>query len=137
MELNCVSYSDLHAKNIMNNWNKLENEKEVEPLLSDVGKELYVLFPIKYPDLYEKFRKGKSLFWVPEEINFENDLSDWNNLNNDEKYYLSKILGFFAGSDSIIMENLMQNFTNEIKVAEAQHFYAYQVFSESIHSETY
>ena len=50
---------------------------------------------------------------------------------------LKILLFFFAGSDGIIMENLACRFMNEVQIPEARAFYSYQIFNESIHSETY
>jgi ribonucleotide reductase beta subunit family protein with ferritin-like domain len=47
------------------------------------------------------------------------------------------VLAFFAASDGIVMENIDMNFSNDVQIAEARSFYAYQGFNESIHSETY
>jgi ribonucleotide reductase beta subunit family protein with ferritin-like domain len=47
------------------------------------------------------------------------------------------VLAFFAASDGIVFENLSLNFTEEVQIAEARSFYAYQGFNESIHGETY
>jgi len=58
-------------------------------------------------------------------------------LNNDEQHFIKNIIGFFAGSDGIIMENLAVRFMNEIQIPEARAFYSYQIFNESVHSETY
>jgi len=47
------------------------------------------------------------------------------------------VLGFFAASDGIVLENLAQRFTTEIQVPEARCFYGFQMMMENIHSETY
>ena len=41
------------------------------------------------------------------------DLKDWNELKEAERHFISYILGFFAGSDGIVLENLLERFTNE------------------------
>jgi len=63
---------------------------------------------------------------------------DWNNnLNPGERYFISHILAFFAASDGIVNENLLERFSSEIQVAEARCFYGFQIMMENIHSETY
>ena len=63
---------------------------------------------------------------------------DWNNnLNPEERYFISHILAFFAASDGIVNENLLERFSSEIQVAEARCFYGFQIMMENIHSETY
>lgn len=47
------------------------------------------------------------------------------------------ILAFFAASDGIVNENLAMRFYNDVQLAEARAFYAFQMAMETIHSETY
>ena len=97
----------------------------------------YVLFPIMYNDVYKLYKKAVSSFWTVDEIDLSKDINDWEKLNSNEKHFIKNILGFFAGSDGIVMENLSIRFMNEIQIPEVKAFYSYQIFNESIHSETY
>ena len=97
----------------------------------------FVLFPIVHNDIYQLYKKAESSFWTANEIDLSKDINDWQKLNNEEQHFIKNIIGFFAGSDGIIMENLSCRFMNEIKIPEARAFYSYQIFNESIHSETY
>lgn len=97
----------------------------------------YVLFPIKYVDVWEAYKKAEASFWTAEEIDLNKDLKDWENLKDDERHFISHILGFFAGSDGIVMENLGMRFMNEVQISEARCFYGFQMMMENIHSETY
>lgn len=47
------------------------------------------------------------------------------------------MLAFFAASDGIVNENLVERFSNEVQIAEARCFYGFQVMIEDIHSEVY
>ena len=47
------------------------------------------------------------------------------------------VLAFFAASDGIVNENLVEQFSNEVQAAEARCFYGFQITMEKIHSETY
>jgi ribonucleoside-diphosphate reductase beta chain len=79
-----------------------------------------------------------SVFWIPEEIDLSKDMRDWTEkLNDNERHFIKYILGFFAGSDGIVMENLAMRFTREIAIPEARFFYACQNLMETVHSETY
>ena len=84
------------------------------------------------------YKKAEASFWTAEEIDLSKDLHDWNNrLNEDEKYFVSHILAFFAASDGIVNENLVERFSAEVQVPEARCFYGFQIMMENIHSETY
>jgi ribonucleoside-diphosphate reductase beta chain len=97
----------------------------------------FVLFPIKYQDIFDEYKKAESSFWTANEINLSKDMNDWVKLNEAEQNFIKNILGFFAGSDGIIIENLALRFLNEIEIPEVRAFYSYQIFNEQIHSETY
>jgi len=95
------------------------------------------LFPIKENSIWNMYKKSQYLFWIPDEIDLSKDQNDWNKLTDDEQHFISMILGFFAGSDIIVMENLAQRFMSETKYQEAKAFYAIQIAIEAIHNETY
>ena len=97
----------------------------------------FVLFPIEYNTLYNLYKKAESSFWTANEIDLSKDLNDWEVLSSNERYFIKNIIGFFAGSDGIIMENLASRFMREVQIPEARAFYSYQIFNESVHSETY
>jgi ribonucleotide reductase beta subunit family protein with ferritin-like domain len=115
----------------------LEDKNTItEPLLIE-NKNKYVMFPIEYPDIYKMYKLAASVFWIPDEINFSQDLIDIQKLNENEKYFIMHILAFFAASDGIVMENLATRFSKEIPKPEVISFYAFQNAMEAIHSETY
>merc|ERR1712008_563416 len=73
-----------------------------------------------------------------EEVDLEKDLKDWNEkLKDDEKYFISHVLAFFAASDGIVNENLVERFMQEVQIPEARCFYGFQIAIENIHSEMY
>ena len=97
----------------------------------------FVLFPIKYNDIYEEYKKAESAFWTSNEIDLSKDLNDWEKLNETEQNFIKNIIGFFADSDGIIMENLAVRFLKDIEIPEVRAFYSYQIFNENVHGETY
>ena len=109
-------------------------KKEV---LLEENKERFVLFPIKYPRIWEMYKKHEASFWTAEEIDLSPDLKDWARLNDGERHFISHVLAFFAASDGIVNENLAVNFMQEVQLPEARCFYGFQIMMENIHSETY
>src|SRR6201996_6641448 len=88
--------------------------------------------------IWQVYKKAEASFWTAEEMDLSKDLHDWNNkLNDDERHFISHVLAFFAASDGIVNENLLERFSNEVQVAEARCFYGFQIMMENIHSETY
>jgi ribonucleotide reductase beta subunit family protein with ferritin-like domain len=107
-----------------------------EPLLT-ANPRRHVLFPIEYPDIMAMAKKAIAVFWTVEELDLTKDMKDWEKLDENTQHFIKHVLGFFAASDGILMENLCMNFQNEVQIPEARYFYANQNFMESIHSETY
>jgi len=65
------------------------------------------------------------------------DLDDWVKLTDEERHFVSHVLAFFAASDGIVNENLVERFSQEVQVTEARCFYGFQIMMENIHSEMY
>lgn len=97
----------------------------------------YTIFPIEYPILWKLYEEHVSSFWTAGDIDFKADDNDWETLSEPEKIFILNILAFFAGSDGIVLENLMGNFSNEVKISEARSFYSIQGAIETIHGEVY
>jgi ribonucleoside-diphosphate reductase subunit M2 len=99
----------------------------------------YTLFPIKPSEqhLYKMYKQSVAVFWTPEEIDFSKDQADWAKLTEDEKHFIKQVLAFFAGSDGIVMENLVTRFQGEVSSQVVKLFYSFQNAMEGIHSETY
>ena len=107
-----------------------------EPLLAPDDNR-FVMFPIQHEDIWQMYKKQVDCFWRAEEIDLTKDIDHWDTLNDNEKYFISMILAFFAASDGIVLENLASRFMNEVQVSEARAFYGFQIAIENIHSETY
>jgi ribonucleoside-diphosphate reductase beta chain len=111
-------------------------QEETELLLKE-NKDRFVILPIKYPAIWEMYKKAEASFWTAEEIDLSDDMKHWESLNPGEKHFISHILAFFAASDGIVNENLAVNFMSEVQLPEARCFYGFQIMMENIHSETY
>lgn len=98
----------------------------------------FVLYPIKYNEIWKMYKTAVSAFWQVEEIDFSKDIDDWQNkLNDNERTFIEHILSFFAASDGLVDENIVTRFYNDVKIPEARAFYTFQMAIESVHSETY
>jgi ribonucleoside-diphosphate reductase subunit M2 len=88
--------------------------------------------------VWQMYKQAEASFWTAEEIDLSKDLHDWNRrLNDDERFFISHVLAFFAASDGIVNENLVERFSSEVQIPEARCFYGFQIMMENIHSETY
>ena len=115
---------------------KKKKREAEEPLLTP-NPNRFVIFPIQHADLWKMYKDHVSVFWRPEELDLSKDMKDWVKMAPGEQHFLKRVLGFFAGSDGIVMENLAQRFMTEIQVPEAKFFYGVQMMMETVHSETY
>lgn len=130
-----------HHKNFLSQHkahrHQLKEMEKNEPLLVE-NKRRFVLFPIRYHEIWQMYKKAEASFWTAEEIDLGKDTHDWQNkMNDNERFFISRILAFFAASDGIVNENLVENFSAEVQVPEAKCFYGFQIMMENIHSETY
>ena len=112
-----------------------------EPLLRETpGK--YVVFPLDprhYPT-WAFYKQHVANFWTAEEIDFASDQEDWARpgyMTDAERTYVKLQLAFFAASDGIVCENLIERFCTDVQSTEVRMFYGFQAAMENIHGETY
>lgn len=108
----------------------------MEPLLVENSNRF--VFTVHHYDVDEFYQKHKASFWTPQEIDLQGDIIDWRTkLNDNEKFFIKHVLAFFAASDGIVNENIVENFYSEVQYPEVRAFYSFQIMMETIHSETY
>jgi ribonucleoside-diphosphate reductase beta chain len=95
----------------------------------------YSIFPIKNQDLWDAYKAAEKQTWVAEEVNLAQDRYD--ELSNDEKFYLKNILAFFTISDGLVIENLCDNVITNVDIEEAKYYYQHQAFIEQVHANGY
>jgi ribonucleoside-diphosphate reductase subunit M2 len=108
----------------------------LEPLLT--AQQRVAMYPITSPDIWAAYKAQQASIWNAEEVDFSRDKEQWDKrLNDGERHFLTHILAFFAGADTVVSLNLMERFCSEVRVLEAQCAYALQAFMENVHAETY
>lgn len=92
----------------------------------------------KYKKIWDLYKKQQEVYWNAEEIKYtQKDIDDFNNLKQEEQYFLKLTLAFFASSDGIINFNLRERFLQEFKPYEILTAYTFQMMMEGIHGEVY
>jgi len=114
-----------------------KSNKQVKEELLTEDEERFVMFPVKHDDIWKMYKKQVDCFWRAEEIDLTKDMSSWETLTDNEKYFIKMVIAFFAASDGIVLENIAERFMGEIQNSEARAFYGFQIAMENIHSETY
>ena len=118
----------------------MENKSSFTQITSKIQS----IFPVQNYEIYEMYNKARSCFWIEKELDLSKDKYDWDNkLNDDERFFLSNILAFFAQSDQIVNINLEERFMNDVESLPTDMklyiklFYNFQKMMEDIHSITY
>lgn len=108
-----------------------------DPILT-VTPNRFCMLPVKYDELFRMYKQAVACFWTPEEVDLALDVKHWEDkLTQDERYFITHVLAFFAASDGIVIENLAARFLKDVCLPEARAFYAFQMAMETIHGETY
>lgn len=108
------------------------DEQSEEPILQE-DPTRFTMFPLKHLDLWNAYKNHMKAFWTEDELDYPADKQDWVKLTDDERFFIEHILAFFAGSDGIVLENLIENFACEVQIPEARAFYAFQAMIENVH----
>ena len=102
------------------------------------------MLPVEDLELFELYQQAKRTYWTEDEVDISNDVVQWNTkLTNDQKTFLSHVLGFFVQSDQLVNINLEERFVKDIttipnKYAKyARLFYNFQTAMEDIHTLSY
>lgn len=128
----------MSARLLIATWHQRVAAFYHEPLLSH-KEEDFVLFPIPVDveDAWRMYKKAEACFWTTEEIDLAQDPAHFAAMTDNERYFVLHVLAFFAASDCIVNENLVQDFMTRISSPVIRSFYGFQVAIENIHSETY
>ena len=103
----------------------------------DPGLDL-TLRPMRYPDLYDRYRAAIRNTWTVEEIDFSDDLVDLQRkLLPAEKHLINRLVAFFATGDSIVANNLVLNLYQHINAPEARMYLSRQLYEEALHVQFY
>ena len=96
--------------------NSLKVLEKEEPLLKENPRR-FVILPIQYDAIWKMYKKAEASFWTAEEVDLSKDILDWNGkLKEEERYFIKHVLAFFAASDGIVNENLVEKFMQEVQV---------------------
>lgn len=69
-----------------------------EPILVE-NPDRFVVFPIQHQDVWDFYKRHQAAFWIAEEVDLTDDIADWEELSDNERFFIKQILSFFAASD--------------------------------------
>lgn len=107
-------------------------------ILSDDNASVNQILPHVNKWAWDLYKQGKNNNWTPEEIPMTKDIQNWKSkgvLSDDEKLLIKRCLGFFAGSESLVGNNLFTLY-KYITDPECRQYMARQMYEECLHNDT-
>jgi ribonucleoside-diphosphate reductase beta chain len=98
------------------------------------------ILPHKHKWAWEMYEQGVKNNWVPTDVPMTKDVQNWKSgngesLSDDERLVIKRCLGFFAGSESLVANNLM-TLAQYITDPECRQYMARQMYEECLHNHT-
>lgn len=97
------------------------------------------ILPFKYPWVWDLYLKSANNHWMPTEIPMNRDIEQWKQkdlLTDDERLLVKRILGFFAGSESLVANNLLLVFLDKVRSGECKQYIGRQNWEEVLHNHS-
>ena len=96
------------------------------------------ILPHKHKFAWDLFLKGCANNWMPTEISMQEDIKQWKGgeISDDEKLLVKRCLGFFAGSESLVGNNLLLSAFKYVTDPECRQYILRQAYEESLHNLT-
>jgi ribonucleoside-diphosphate reductase beta chain len=119
------------------NDNQVRKTKTGEILGSDTEGVNQIL-PHRNKWAWDLYITGAANNWMPTEIPMTKDIQSWKAkdvLSEDERLVIKRCLGFFAGSESLVSNNLMA-LAKWITDPECRQYMARQMYEECLHNHT-
>lgn len=87
---------------------------------------------------WDLYKLGKNNNWTPEEVPMVKDVQNWKKdtvITDDERLLIKRCLGFFAGSESLVGNNLFTMF-RYVTDPECRQYMSRQMYEECLHNDT-
>jgi ribonucleotide reductase beta subunit family protein with ferritin-like domain len=91
------------------------------------------LRPSRHPWAWELYLKAQANNWSPTEVPMGKDVEQWRSrgdLSEDEKLLLKRCLGFFAGAESLVSNNLLLSIHRVVNDGECRQYILRQAYEE-------
>tara|TARA_R110002012_G_scaffold237183_3_gene410923 strand:- start:2999 stop:4006 length:1008 start_codon:yes stop_codon:yes gene_type:complete len=112
--------------------------KKSKQIISDKVATVNQILPHVNKWAWDLFIDGAANNWMPTEISMAKDIEQWksNLLSDDEKLVVERCLGFFAGSESLVANNLLLSIFKFVTDPECRQYILRQAYEESLHNLT-
>ena len=131
-----ASHEDFLKKFIKERQIMKEHEKDEVLLIENNLR--FVMFPIKYHEIWAAYKKLEASFWTSEEIELSKDVEDLGSkFNAEQKETLGRLLAMLTVSEQIIKNQLIMKFSAELQNPEGKSFYGFEIMMNTIYEEIY
>lgn len=115
------------------------HEAEKDEILLIENKRRFVMFPIKYHEIWAAYKKVEASFWTAEEIELSKDVEDLENdkLSKEQKLFLQRFMAILTLNEEVVNNHLIEKFSAELQNPEGKSFYGFQIMMENIYDEVY
>tara|TARA_R110000765_G_scaffold334988_2_gene425316 strand:- start:801 stop:1808 length:1008 start_codon:yes stop_codon:yes gene_type:complete len=112
--------------------------KKTKEIISDKVSVVNQILPHVNKWAWDLFIDGAANNWMPTEISMSKDIEQWKSklLSEDEKLVVKRCLGFFAGSESLVANNLLLSVFKFVTDPECRQYILRQAYEESLHNLT-
>ena len=112
--------------------------KKSKEIISDKVSVVNQILPHTNKWAWQLFLDGAANNWMPTEVPMSKDIEQWRSsqLSDDERLMVKRCLGFFAGSESLVANNLLLSIFKFVTDAECRQYILRQAYEESLHNLT-
>lgn len=114
-------------------------EAEKDEILLIENKRRFVMFPIKYHEIWAAYKKVEAAFWTAEEIELSKDVEDIDagKISKENLQFLGKFLAVLTVNEETVNNHLIEKFSAELQNPEGKSVYGFQIMMENIYDEVY
>ena len=112
--------------------------KKTKQIISDKVASVNQILPHVNKWAWDLFIDGAANNWMPTEVSMAKDIEQWKSksLSEDERLVVKRCLGFFAGSESLVANNLLLSVFKFVTDPECRQYILRQAYEESLHNLT-
>lgn len=112
--------------------------KKTNEIISDKIAAVNQILPHTNKWAWDLFIDGAANNWMPTEISMAKDIEQWKSslLSEDERLVVKRCMGFFAGSESLVANNLLLSIFKYVTDPECRQYILRQAYEESLHNLT-